>query len=441
MLPTDLAAPRHAAPDTDGPPRGLAILGSTGSIGQQALEVAALFPGRLRVRALTAHRSWEALAAQARAVRPDVVVLADDTHLADLREALADVKTTEGRAVEVRGGDEALEDVARMDAADVVLTAVVGACGVRPTLAAVRAGKAVALANKEALVVAGALVEQAARASGASVLPVDSEHSALFQSLQGEAMDGVERLTLTASGGPFLRHTAEQLAQVTRADALQHPNWDMGAKISIDSATLMNKGLEVIEARWLFGLGPDRLDVVVHPQSIVHSLVTFRDGSTKAQLGVPDMKVPIQYALTYPARWPAPHERLDLAAVGRLDFEAPDHDRFPALGLALGALRAGGAAPAVLNAANEAAVALFLDEQIRFQDIAALVGAALDAHAVREADALDLAALLAADAEARRFVTARVGAHGCVASPGSDVDAVYTLLLLRVSISIQINLG
>ena len=409
MLPTDLAAPRHPDPEPDGPPRGLALLGSTGSIGLQALEVAALFPERLRVRALTANTNWDALARQARAVRPDLVVLADETHLAELREALSGVKTAEGRAVEVRGGETALEDAARMDAADVVLTAVVGACGVRPTLAAVRAGKTVALANKEALVVAGALVEAEAKRSGAAVLPVDSEHSALFQSLQGEAMAGVERLTLTASGGPFLRHTAEQLAQVTRADALAHPNWDMGAKISIDSATLMNKGLEVIEARWLFGLGPEQLDVVVHPQSIVHSLVTFCDGSTKAQLGVPDMKVPIQYALTYPARWPAPHERLDLAAAGRLDFEAPDLGRFPALGLALDALKAGGAAPAVLNAANEAAVALFLDERIGFQDIARLVGAALEAHAVCAADALDLDALLAADRDARRFVRERAG--------------------------------
>ena len=409
MLPTDLAAPRHAVPD--GPPRGLAILGSTGSIGTQALQVAALFPERLRVCALTANRSWEALARQARAVRPDLVVLADDARLPELREALAGLHTPDGRPVEVHGGEAVLEDVACMDAADVVLTAVVGACGVRPTLAAVRAGKTVALANKEALVVAGAIVEAEAERSGAQILPVDSEHSALFQSLQGEAMDGVERLTLTASGGPFLRHTADEIARVTRADALAHPNWDMGAKISIDSATLMNKGLEVIEARWLFGLGPDRLGVVVHPQSIVHSLVTFRDGSTKAQLGVPDMKVPIQYALTYPARWPAPHERLDLAATGRLDFEAPDLGRFPALGLALRALQAGGAAPAVLNAANEAAVALFLDEQIGFQDIAHLVEAALAAHAVREADALDLDALLAADAEARRCVGERAASR------------------------------
>ena len=377
------------------------MLGSTGSIGVQTLAVAALFPERLHVEALVAGSRWEQLAEQARAVRPRVAVIADEAAYPALRDALA------GTGVDVRGGEDAVAAVAAGPDVDVVVAAVVGAAGLRPTLAAARAGKTIALANKEALVVAGALVEAACRASGAVVLPVDSEHSALFQALVGEPADRVERLVLTASGGPFRARPAGTFGDITAEQALDHPNWSMGAKVTIDSATLMNKGLEVIEARWLFGVGADRIEVVVHPQSVVHSIVAFVDGSSKAQLGVPTMAVPIQYALTFPDRWPAPHPRLDWAALGALEFEAPDLERFPALGLAFAALREGGAAPAVLNAANEVAVARFLAGSIRFTDIPRLVEAALG-DPTPQAETLD--ALFAADAEARRRTAERADA-------------------------------
>lgn len=381
--------------------RGLALLGSTGSIGTQTLEIAALFPERLRVRALVAGSNAEMLATQARQVRPDVVGIADASKYAALKEALA------GTGIEVVTGPEALAEIAARESVDVVVAAIVGAAGLRPTLAAVEAGKTVALANKETLVVAGALVRDLARQHGATLLPVDSEHSAIFQCLVGEDAAAVETLTLTASGGPFRTRPAETFCAITRAEALAHPNWSMGAKITIDSATLMNKGLEVIEARWLFDIAPEQIEVLVHPQSIIHSLVTFRDGSTKAQLGVPDMKVPIQYALTYPDRWPAPHDRLDWSALRCLDFEPPDLDRFPALGLAFEALREGGTTPAVLNAANEEAVALFLSERIGFMDIPDLIAAAMaQANGVPRADTLD--DLIIADEAARRFVRAQV---------------------------------
>ncbi|GAB5535626.1 MAG: 1-deoxy-D-xylulose-5-phosphate reductoisomerase [Rubricoccaceae bacterium] len=374
-------------------PRKLAILGSTGSIGVQTLEVAALFPDRLKVDALVAGSDWKALAAQALEVCPRLVVIADEAAVAPLRDALA--STT----IEVRAGSAAIEAVAAAPEVDVVVAAIVGAAGLRPTLAAARAGKTIALANKESLVVAGALVEEACHKSGAVVIPVDSEHSALFQALLGEPLSTIETLILTASGGPFRQRDAASFADITREEALAHPNWSMGAKVTIDSATLMNKGLEVIEARWLFGIEADRIEVVVHPQSVIHSMVAFCDGSTKAQLGVPTMCVPIQYALTFPDRWPAPHPRLDWTTLGSLDFEAPDLRRFPALGLAFSALRLGGAAPAVLNAANEVAVERFLSGDIRFPDIPRLVETAL-ANAPARAESLD--ALVAADAEARQ---------------------------------------
>lgn len=388
----------------------MAVLGSTGSIGTQTLEVAALFPERLEVEALVAGSDWRALAEQALAVRPRVVVIADESAFASLADALADTD------VEVRAGTDAIVDVAASPDVDVVVAAIVGAAGLRPTLAAARAGKTVALANKESLVVAGALVEAACRESGAEVLPVDSEHSALFQALVGEPLETVERLILTASGGPFRQRDGATFADITPDQALAHPNWSMGAKVTIDSATLMNKGLEVIEARWLFGVEADRIEVVVHPQSIIHSIVAFVDGSSKAQLGVPTMCVPIQYALTYPDRWPAPHPRLDWSTLGSLDFEAPDRQRFPALELAFEALRAGGAAPAVLNAANEVAVARFLSGEVRFPDIPRLVEAAL-AEAPAQADTLD--ALLAADAEARQRA-AEVASRWAIASPSLE---------------------
>ena len=384
--------------------RRLAVLGSTGSIGVQTLEVAALFPDRLKVDALVAGSDWASLAAQALDVQPRVVVIADESAFTPLRDALANT------TIEVRAGTSAIEDVAGAPDVDVVVAAIVGAAGLRPTLAAARTGKIIALANKESLVVAGALVEAACRESGAVVLPVDSEHSALFQALLGEPLDTIETLILTASGGPFRQRDAGTFGDITREEALAHPNWSMGAKVTIDSATLMNKGLEVIEAHWLFGVEADRIEVVVHPQSIIHSMVAFVDGSTKAQLGVPTMCVPIQYALTFPDRWLAPHPRLDWASIGSLDFEAPDLSRFPALGLAFDALRKGGAAPAVLNAANEVAVARFLAGDIRFPDIPHLVEDAL-ADSPARADTLD--DLIAADAEARRRAAAmasRVGA-------------------------------
>lgn len=401
---------RRFADPPDASPRRLAILGSTGSIGVQTLEVAALFPERLGIDTLVAGSDWESLAMQAKATHPRVVVIADEAAYASLKNELA------GTDIEVRAGAEAIELAAAAPEVDVVVAAIVGAAGLRPTLAAARAGKTIALANKESLVVAGALVKEACRESGAVVLPVDSEHSALFQAVVGEPLDTVDRLILTASGGPFRQRDAGSFEAITREEALAHPNWSMGAKVTIDSATLMNKGLEVIEAHWLFGFDADRIEVVVHPQSVVHSIVEFVDGSYKAQLGVPTMCVPIQYALTFPDRWPAPHPRLDWATLGSLDFEAPDLVRFPALGLAFEALRKGGAAPAVLNAANEVAVARFLSDEIRFTEIPRLVEAAL-AEAPARAESLE--ALMAADAAARQLA-ASIGSRWAapMTSPG-----------------------
>ena len=389
MLP-DLRPPPARPPGTR---RDLVVLGSTGSIGTQTLAVAAHFPDRLRVTGLAAGSDWRALAAQARAVWPETVVIAAEAALGPLREALA------GTGIRAEAGAEALDALARTG--DVVVAAIVGAAGVRPALAAVEAGKTVALSNKEALVVAGALVADAVARSGATVVPVDSEHSALFQCLVGEPAGAVETLTLTASGGPFRDRPAATFAAITPAEALRHPNWAMGARVTIDSATLMNKGLEVIEAHWLFGVPAERIVVAVHPQSAVHSVVTFVDGSSKAQLGVPDMGVPIQVALSFPERWPAPHARLDFPTLGRLDFSAPDLARFPCLGLAYAALRAGGAVPAALNAADEVAVARFLAGAIAFPDIPRLVEAGMAAAA--GGDASCVAGLLDVDARARHL--------------------------------------
>ncbi|NBC19072.1 MAG: 1-deoxy-D-xylulose-5-phosphate reductoisomerase [Bacteroidetes bacterium] len=377
-------------------PRGLCILGSTGSIGTQTLDIVRLFPERFRVRALTAGSNADMLIEQARTFAPDCVVLADTSQLHVVEDALRDT------GIEVLGGEDGLCAAATWEGVETVVAAVVGFAGLSPVLAAVRTGATVALANKETLVVAGALVNAQARAHGSTLIPVDSEHSAIFQCLVGEHPDAVESLTLTASGGPFRTRPRETFDRITPAEALDHPNWSMGAKITIDSATMMNKGLEVIEAHWLFDLAADAIDVLVHPQSIVHSLVTFVDGSTKAQLGVPDMKVPIQYALTYPDRWPAPHERLDWSTLSQLDFELPDLEKFPCLRLAYEALEAGGTAPAVLNAANEEAVRLFLEEQIRFTDIPRLLEDALGRLSESEAHSYD--ALVHADAAARRGV-------------------------------------
>jgi 1-deoxy-D-xylulose-5-phosphate reductoisomerase len=377
-------------------PRGIAVLGSTGSIGTQTLDILRLFPDRFRVRALTGGSNAEKLAAQAREFRPDCVAIGDETQVALLREALADLDT------EVLAGEAGLCASAERDDVDVVMAAVVGFAGLAPVLAALRNGTQVALANKETLVVGGALVNRVMDDAGASLVPVDSEHSAIFQCLAGESRRTVEEIVLTASGGPFRSRPKETFDTISVEEALDHPNWSMGAKITIDSATMMNKGLEVIEARWLFDLAVDQIQVLVHPQSIVHSMVAFTDGSVKAQLGVPDMKVPIQYALSHPARWPAPHERLDWRELSRLDFAPPDTKKFPCLRLAFEALETGGTAPAILNAANEAAVDLFLEEAIGFLDIPRAIERALEQVPGTAAPTLD--DLYAADAEARRVV-------------------------------------
>lgn len=384
------------------PSRVVSVLGSTGSIGTQTLEVARLFRDRFRIGALVAGSNVELLARQAFEFRPDLVVIADERREAELRQRL------EHSGIRVEAGLEAVREAAVLPVVDTVVTALVGFAGLLPTLDAVSAGKKIALANKETLVVAGALVCERARRSGSAIIPVDSEHSAIFQCLVGEPTAGVERLHLTASGGPFRSRPADTFAAITRDEALRHPNWAMGAKITIDSATMMNKGLEVIEARWLFDLPAERIHVVVHPQSIIHSMVEFIDGSTKAQLGLPDMKVPIQFALSWPERWEAAHERIDWRSLRRLDFEEPDAGRFPSLGLAYEALRVGGTAPAVLNAANEAAVAAFLADRLRFIDIPRVIEDALTR--LGSAGEPDLEALHEADAAARRFVEEPRGA-------------------------------
>ncbi len=366
----------EAKPSVGGPPRRLAILGSTGSVGEQALAVVEAFPDRYRVVALAAGRNVEKLAQQVRRFHPELVSVADEELAASLRERLG------GLRVEIATGASGLEAVAAHPA-DLVLSALVGAVGLAPTLAAIRAGRNIALANKEALVMAGALMLREARAHGVTLLPVDSEHSAIFQALAGQRREDVSRLILTASGGPFRTWDAARIAGATVEQALRHPNWEMGPKITIDSATLMNKGLEVIEARWLFDAPPECVDVVVHPQSIVHSLVEFIDGSVLAQLGLPDMRIPIAVALAHPERLPLDLPRLDLAALGRLEFEDPDRKRFPCLDLAYQALRGSEAAPAVLNAANEMAVAAFLAGRIPFPSIAAANGAVLEAFEAR----------------------------------------------------------
>jgi 1-deoxy-D-xylulose-5-phosphate reductoisomerase len=374
--------------------RAFALLGSTGSIGVSTLALVERFPERFRAVALAAGRNTAVLAEQVRRHRPELVSVADDASAVDLKARVPDFT---GR---ILVGSEGPLAVATHPDADLVLSGLVGALGLVPTLAAVHAGKHVALANKEVLVVAGELVTRAAREKGVHLLPVDSEHNAIFQALRGHDHAEVKRIVLTASGGPFLAKPAAELATVTVAEALNHPTWKMGPKITIDSATLMNKGLEVIEAHWLFDVAPDRIDVVIHPQSIVHSMVEYVDGSVLAQMAVPDMTIPIGYALAYPARLPLDYLRpLDLPAAGTLTFVNPDRERFPCLDLAYRALRAGGTMPAVLNAANEVAVERFLAEDVAYRDIPALVASVMDAHERTAATNLDV--LLAADAWAR----------------------------------------
>lgn len=378
--------------------QGLAILGATGSIGTQTLDVVRLFPNQFDVRSLTCGQNVELLAEQVREFRPECVAVGSPERAEAFQRALP------GDAPDVRVlvGEEGLCEAATQSDVDVVMGAVVGFAGLRPVLQALHAGKQVALANKETLVVGGDLVTQALNDGLGQLLPVDSEHSAIFQCLVGEEEHSVEEVILTASGGPFRERAAETFGDITVSQALDHPSWSMGAKITIDSATMMNKGLEVIEAKWLFDLTLDQIQVLVHPQSIVHSMVSFADGAVKAQLGVPDMMVPIQYALSFPARWPAPHDRLDWSQLSRLDFERPDTDKFPCLRLAYEAIEAGGTAPAILNAANEVAVERFLDEQIGFTDIPRAVEQALEG--IPEATNPSLDDLVAADEEARRYV-------------------------------------
>jgi 1-deoxy-D-xylulose-5-phosphate reductoisomerase len=381
---------------------GVTVLGSTGSIGKSTLDVLARHPGRFRAVALTAHRDVDGLAAQCLSARPDYAVMADGAAAAALRDRLA----AAGLPTRVLQGPAGLCEVCELPETRYVMAAIVGAAGLMPTLAAARAGKRVLLANKEALVMAGPLFMAAVRAGGAEVLPIDSEHNAVFQCLPprfGDGLDGVgvRRILLTASGGPFRTTPVEALGSVTPEQACAHPNWSMGRKISVDSATMMNKGLEVIEAHWLFGAAVDRIDVVLHPQSVVHSLVEYADGSVLAQLGNPDMRTPIAHALGWPERLESGVPSLNLLEVGRLDFQAPDHGRFPCLGLAYAALRQGGAAPAVLNAANEVAVQAFFDGRLGFMGIPAVIS-----EVMNQADIgtpADLQALLAVDAEAREL--------------------------------------
>lgn len=382
----------------------LTILGSTGSIGVNTLDVVRRHPDRYRVLALSGHRQVELLLAQCREFRPAYAVVADPERAAGMQAALV----ADGLATQVLSGPDALVRIASLPETDAVMAAIVGAAGLQPTLAAACCGKRILLANKEALVMAGPVFMHAVRESGSVLLPIDSEHNAIFQSLpivsescfsENMVSRGVRRLLLTASGGPFRSRAACELESVTPEQAVAHPNWVMGRKISVDSATMMNKGLEVIEAHWLFGMPADRIDVVIHPQSVIHSLVEYVDGSVLAQLGNPDMRTPIAHALAYPERIESGVASLDLFSVGRLDFEAPDTERFPCLALAFRALRAGNSAPTTLNAANEVAVQAFLDRRIGFTDIPRLIEAALDAQAPSPLNSLD--DVLAADSAAR----------------------------------------
>ncbi|MBL57980.1 MAG: 1-deoxy-D-xylulose-5-phosphate reductoisomerase [Flavobacteriales bacterium] len=350
----------------------IAILGSSGSIGTQALEVIEEQSHLFEVEILTVNKSADLLIEQAKKFRPNAVVIVDQAFYNQVNNALFDYD------IKVYTGAEALEQVVTFNEVDIVLTALVGYAGLQPTISAINAGKTIALANKETLVVAGELITRLAREKGVNILPVDSEHSAIFQCLTGEYMNPIEKIILTASGGPFRGKTAEELKAVTKVQALKHPNWDMGAKITIDSASLMNKGLEVIEAKWLFNLNPEQIEVVVHPQSIIHSLVQFEDGSIKAQLGLPDMKLPIQYAMGFPERLKNDFTRFNFLDYPQLGFEAPDTKTFRNLALAFSALKKGGNVPCVMNAANEVVVAAFLEDKIGFLEMSEVIERCMD---------------------------------------------------------------
>lgn len=382
------------------PKKGVAILGSTGSIGTQALEVIEAYPEKFDLQVITANKNADLLIKQALKFQPKAVVIVDESKFTMVKDALWN------EDIHVFAGSNTLKQVVEYNEVDVVLTAMVGYAGLEPTLAAIYAKKTIALANKETLVVAGELITMEAKAAGVNIYPVDSEHSAIFQCLAGEFHNPVEKIYLTASGGPFRGYNQEQLASVTKQQALKHPNWEMGAKITIDSASLMNKGLEVIEAKWLFNLSAGQIDVIVHPQSIIHSIVQFQDGSMKAQMGLPDMKLPIQYALTYPDRFKTDFERFNFMDYPELTFEQPDKETFINLKLAYNAMEEGGTKACALNAANEIAVEAFLRERISFIDI----------FKINEETMLKLANVnqpslsdyIETDMEARRFATSLI---------------------------------
>ena len=375
--------------------KGIAILGSTGSIGTQALEVIGAYPDKFDLQVITANRSADLLISQAIKHKPNIVVIADESLYKKVNDALWE------HDINVYAGADSVAQVTETKEVDTVLTALVGYAGLKPTLTAIRAGKSIALANKETLVVAGEIVTQEAREKGVNLYPVDSEHAAIFQCLVGEFHNPIEKIYLTASGGPFRGFTHEQLLKVKKEQALKHPNWDMGAKITIDSATMMNKGLEVIEAKWLFSLKPEQIDVIVHPQSIIHSLVQFEDGSMKAQMGLPDMKLPIQYALTYPDRYKTDFERFNFMDYPELTFEQPDRETFKNLNLAYSAMEMGGNAACALNAANEVGVAAFLKDEVSFLDIARINEETMNSITSIAKPTYD--DYVASDAEARRL--------------------------------------
>ncbi|MCX5721137.1 MAG: 1-deoxy-D-xylulose-5-phosphate reductoisomerase [Nitrospirae bacterium] len=380
----------------------IVILGSTGSIGTSTLDIVDRFPGEFRVAGLTAGSNDEKLEEQIRKFKPRIVALSDASAAARLRQRCA------GLSVEILDGPEGLSQVASAPEADLVISAIVGGAGLVPTLAAIRSGKQIALANKEPMVMAGKLMQEEARKHHVRIFPVDSEHSAIFQSLEGHRKEDVRRLILTASGGALWPLTKEELRDVTAERALQHPNWKMGAKITIDSATLMNKGLEVVEARWLFDIPESQIEVMIHRESIIHSLVEYQDRSMIAQLGLPDMRTPISYAMQYPGRLPLDLPSLELTEIAKLTFCKPDHDRFPCLGLGYESLRIGGTMPATMNAANEIAVDAFLKGGIRFTDIVEIIRSTMDAHSLKDVDTLEEA--LEADRWAREKAESLVSA-------------------------------
>ncbi|MEG3901021.1 1-deoxy-D-xylulose-5-phosphate reductoisomerase [Microcoleus sp. B4-C5] len=382
--------------------KAITLLGSTGSIGTQTLDIVAQYPDQFRIVGLTAGRNVTLLAQQIRQFRPEIVAVCDEDKLQELKEAIADI---DPQPI-LLAGESGVVEVAQYGDAQAVVTGIVGCAGLLPTIAAIKAGKDIALANKETLIAGGPVVNPLIEKYGVKILPADSEHSAIFQCLQGVMVGGLRRIILTASGGSFRDLPIDKLAGVTVADALKHPNWSMGQKITIDSATLMNKGLEVIEAHYLFGMDYDDIDIVIHPQSIIHSLIELQDTSVLAQLGWPDMRLPLLYALSWPERIHTDWERLDLVKAGDLTFREPDHEKYPCMQLAYAAGRAGGSMPAVLNAANEQAVALFLEEKIQFLDIPKLIEKACDKHQTDNCESPGLDDILAADRWARQEVLA-----------------------------------